>query len=155
MSQKLLLAIPLLLALAACQQPAQPPAATTEPAPATQPMPRTPEPTTLTMPESFELPFAYKRLNENSAKSNDGKIQHRSFVEFLDTDAANVEQSLTAALEAKGFGVPAAQDAEGERVLTFTREDGATVVAKINGKLKGTKKAPNAKGTVHITWTAG
>jgi hypothetical protein len=43
---------------------------------------------------------------------------------------------------------------ESEKILTFARPDGTTVIVKINSKPKGPKKAPNAKGTVHITWTS-
>jgi hypothetical protein len=89
-----------LLTLAACQQkPAVEPATETAPAPvatetatvsATAPAPLETALTT-PLPEGFELPFSYNRLNENVSKSADGKVQYRAFVEFLDVDAASVE----------------------------------------------------------------
>lgn len=147
--------LPALLLLAACQQQAPQSTATKEvPPPSVAAPASTVAPTKLTMPEGFELPFAYNRLNENAVITEDGKAQHRSLVEFLDVDAASVESSLTTALQAKGFSAPSVQDADDEHVLTFDRDDGATVVAKINSNTKGEKKTPNAMGTVHITWTS-
>ena len=105
------------------------------------------------LPEGFKLPFAFFRLYDNTGKTEGGKAQRRVMVEFLDTDGAGVQAALDTALQAKGFAAPTAEVKGDITHLRFQRADGTSVEVKIDPK-REKPRAPNAKGTVHLTWTA-
>jgi hypothetical protein len=103
------------------------------------------------LPEGFELPFAYHRVADNLGKTADGKPQRRILVEILEGDAAAAQQGIVNALVAKGFGQPVIEPVAGINQLTFSRADGVTVIVKVDPQPKRVR-APNATGTVHMTW---
>ena len=150
------------LAIAACDrtpsEPAQAPAteAAVEPAPAApqaapRPARRVAGALKSELPEAFQLPFAFHRLYDNTGKTEAGKAQRRVLVEFLDEDGATVEAALTSALQSKGFAAPTSEVKDGVTHLQFQRPDGASVQVKLDPK-REKPRAPNAKGTVHLTW---
>jgi hypothetical protein len=105
------------------------------------------------LPESFQLPFAFHRLYDNTGKTEAGKVQRRVLVEYLDQDSATVQAALSEALLAKGFSAPTSEVDNGIVHLVFQRADGASVEARIDPK-REKPRAPNAKGTVHLIWNA-
>lgn len=148
-----------LLACAACnrQQPndtTAPAATATEATASTAEKPKTAferQDLETPLPEGFELPFAYHRVADNLGKTADGKPQRRILVEILEGDAATAQQGIVNALVAKGFGQPVIEPVAGLNQLTFSRADGVTVIVKIDPQPKRVR-APNATGTVHMTW---
>ena len=162
MSMYKLVVVAMALVLAGCRQdaeapPSQPEAPVT-PAPPAADVPA-PEPVVaenvpeLTLPEGFKLPFVHSLLNENVLVTEDGKPQHRIFVEFQD-DAGAVENLLVTALGGAGFTSPTISSDGAQRILSFARNDGSSVIVRINPELaQELKKSPDAKGTVHLTWT--
>jgi hypothetical protein len=148
------LLILLLLPIAACnrEQPAAPASSTStaRTAPA-KPAVRAPLALKTPLPENFELPFAYNRLYDNSAKTKDGKAQRRVMVEFIGQDAAAIQTALTAALLAKEFTAPTTDQVDGKDRLTYKRADGTAVMVKIDAQPKRLL-VKDARGTLHLTW---
>ena len=64
-----------------------------------------------------------------------------------------MQAALDTALQAKGFAAPTSEDKAGVTLLQFKRPDGTSVQVKIDPK-REKPRVPNAKGTVHLTWTA-
>lgn len=164
---RLKLAIPCcLFMLAACQPPGGPTpaaeqaAAVAEEAVATAPAPQRAAPKVAgalksPLPESFELPFDFHRLYDNSGRTDTGSPQRRVLVEYLGADAEEVRSALAAALREKGFSDPVTTPADNGAIkLEFTRGDGASVVATITPGREN-PRAPNAEGLVHLVWNAG
>lgn len=151
--------VAMVLVLVGCQQdaevpPSQPEAPMAPVADTTAPGSVTAEDVReLTLPEGFKLPFVHSLLNENVLVTEDGKPQHRVFVEFQD-DAGAVENLLVTALGGAGFTSPTISSDGAQRILSFARNDGSSVIVRINPELaQELKKSPDAKGTVHLTWT--
>lgn len=154
-----------LLFLAACNQapqcpepaatPVSPPpaaaaAAPAEPAPAEDGAPRALK---SPLPEGFELPFAYHRLYDNTGRTEAGTPQRRVMVEFIGSDATDVEGALGAALEAKGFVERGREQADGEELLRYERDDGAEVIVRIDAQ-PARVRTEDARGTLHLTWNS-
>nr|WP_298125426.1 hypothetical protein [uncultured Pseudoxanthomonas sp.] len=155
------LLIPLFL-LAACggndsSAPAQAGTSETAPQAAMEPAPAEPAPAAFKavklrnpLPEGIEFPFAYHRLNDN-LKKDQGTEDRRVFVEILGTAPQQAQAALDQALKGKGFAEPTSQQVKGVTEFTYTRADGTQVIVKLNDRLKK-KKAPDATGTIHLTW---
>jgi hypothetical protein len=150
-----------LFLLAACggndaSAPAQP--TTSEPAPQASVEPAAVEPAvafkTATLrtplPEGIAFPFSYHRLNDN-VKKEAGVDERRVFVEILGTAPQQAQAALDQALKGKGFAEPVSQQVKGVTEFTYSRADGTQVIVKLNDRLKK-KKAPDATGTIHLTW---
>lgn len=103
------------------------------------------------LPENFALPFKYRRMYDNTAKTKDGRQQRRVMVEFIDQDAAGIQAALTSALKEKSFSSPKIEQRGTLTQLTFERKDGAAVSAKIESSPKRLV-AKGARGTLHLTW---
>lgn len=156
-----LLLIPLFL-LAACggndsSAPAQAGGPDAAPQAAMESAPAEPAPVAFTaaklrnpLPEGTEFPFAYHRLNDN-LKKGQGTEERRVFVEILGTTPQQAQAALDQVLKSKGFAEPASQQVKGVTEFTYSRADGTQVIVKLNDRLKK-KKAPDATGTIHLTW---
>ena len=102
------------------------------------------------LPEGLEFPFAYHRLNDN-VKTAEADKERRVFVEILGTAPQQARDALDQALKGKGFAEPASQQAKGVTEFTYSRADGTQVIVKLDERLNK-KKAPDATGTIHLTW---
>ncbi|TQM17416.1 hypothetical protein FB548_0800 [Pseudoxanthomonas sp. 3HH-4] len=102
------------------------------------------------LPEGLEFPFSYHRLNDN-VKTAEADKERRVFVEILGTAPQQARDALDQALKGKGFVEPVSQQVKGVTEFTYSRADGAQVIVKLDERLNK-KKAPNATGTIHLTW---
>ncbi|WP_187471153.1 acyltransferase family protein [Luteimonas viscosa] len=108
---------------------------------------------TIDLPESLELPFRYHRRFDNGTVGFKGSpAERRVMVEYLGVGPAEVERKMVRALDEKGFSTSARSQRNGVQMIELSRPDGSSVILKITLRMSATAEAPDAVGTLHMTW---